>query len=79
MLQAEAQRWLGTPFMPYQGVRGGGCDCIHLVHGILKGCGFPHEFKPPAYTLDATAHRDDSMLLDYLDRMDARGSNQMIG
>lgn len=69
MLRDEAERWKGTPFMPFQGVRGGGCDCVHLIYELTKVCGFPHEFKPPQYTMDATSHRDDSLLHDYLDAL----------
>lgn len=66
-LEAEAQRWIGTPFVPFQGVRQGGCDCIHLVHQLALACGFNHDLKPPRYTLDATAHREHSQLREYLE------------
>jgi len=66
-LEAESRRWVGTPFVPFQGVCQGGCDCVHLVHQLATVCGFPHELKPPRYTLDATAHREDSQLREYLE------------
>ncbi len=66
-LEAEAARWIGTPFVPFQGICQGGCDCVHLVYQLARACGFPHEFAPPRYTLDATAHRGESMLRDYLE------------
>lgn len=82
-LKDEAERWIGTPFMPYQGMRQGGCDCVHLVSELIGACGFQHEFKPPIYTLDATNHHDDSMLHDYLDHMPGcecvEGDNIMVG
>jgi len=65
-LQREAESWIGTPFVPFQGIKRGGCDCVHLVYQLASASGFPHELKPPRYTLDATSHRDDSMLDDYL-------------
>ena len=83
-LEDIADEWIGTPFMPFQCVKQGGCDCVHLIHALAIGCGFNHAFNPPQYTLDATAHRDESMLHDYLDsipgckQMDADAS-LMVG
>lgn len=68
-LEAEAQRWIGTPFVPFQGMCRGGCDCIHLVHQLAVVCGFFHDLKPPRYTLDATAHRAHSQLCEYLEAL----------
>lgn len=69
VLRDEAERWKGTPFVPFQGVRQGGCDCVHLCYQLIKACGFAHEFQPPPYTLDATSHRDECALHDYLDNI----------
>ena len=38
-LLLEARGWIGTPFIPFQGVKGRGADCVHLAAGIYQALG----------------------------------------
>lgn len=49
---AEAQSWLGTPFVHRASVRGGGADCVGLIRGIWRGFLGSEPFDIPPYTTD---------------------------
>jgi len=36
---AEAEAWMGTPWVHQQAVREVGCDCVGLVVGVARACG----------------------------------------
>lgn len=38
-LKEELEGWVGTPFRHWCGVKGEGCDCIHLVQRVLRQFG----------------------------------------
>lgn len=47
---AVARRWIGTPYVHQQSVRGAGCDCLGLLRGIWRELNGPEPERPPAYT-----------------------------
>lgn len=40
-IAAEAETWVGTPFVWQGRLKGIGCDCKGLVAGVAKACGRP--------------------------------------
>lgn len=66
-LDAEAARWVGTPFCPHAAVCGAGVDCVNLVAQLLKSCGHADDFALPKYAMDGGKHNRTSQLTDYLD------------
>lgn len=70
-LETEVRAWLGTPFCLHAQARGGGVDCVHLVHALATATGWPHELRPPAYTAQDTLHSRESKLHAYLDAAEA--------
>lgn len=48
----EARRWIGTPYVDQQTVRGAGCDCLGLVRGIWRAVVGPEPTEVPPYTRD---------------------------
>ena len=38
-IAAEAEGWLGTPFVWQASVKGAGADCKGLIAGVARGCG----------------------------------------
>lgn len=49
---AEARRWIGTPYVDQQTVRGAGCDCLGLVRGVWRAVVGPEPTEVPPYTRD---------------------------
>jgi cell wall-associated NlpC family hydrolase len=66
-LIAEGESWLRTPFCLHAQAKGGGVDCVHLVHALASANGWPHALVAPYYEATDTQHSDDSKLHDYLD------------
>jgi cell wall-associated NlpC family hydrolase len=62
-LGRELLSWEGTPFRHWAGVKGRGCDCIHLVVRILEHFGFG-PLRIPKYDKDWHLHRGNQLLLD---------------
>lgn len=50
-LRAEAESWLGTPYVPEGAVKGTGCSCSALPYAILKGLGHGAPTIPRRQTL----------------------------
>lgn len=48
-IAAEAESWVGTPFIWQGRVKGVGCDCKGLLAGVAKACG-----RPEANSIEAT-------------------------
>jgi hypothetical protein len=70
-LNAEAERWMGTPFFAHAAVLGVGVDCVHLVHEILVAIPAITRLTLPDYKLDHAKHSTDTQLLRFL--LDAEG------
>jgi len=54
---------LNTPFRHYSGVKGMGCDCIHLVARVLEEMGMG-PFVIPPYSKDWHLHKTNELLTD---------------
>lgn len=67
-IAAEALTWCGTPFHDCAGVKGVGCDCVHLLEGVYKACGRALDFKMPAYPPQWHLHRDEPRFLQGIAR-----------
>jgi NlpC/P60 family putative phage cell wall peptidase len=65
---AEALTWDGTPFHDCSGVKGVGCDCVHLLEGVFKARGYAMDFEMPVYPPQWGLHRDEPMFLSGLAR-----------
>lgn len=57
------ESWLNTPFRHYSGVKGLGCDCIHLVARVFEEMGMG-PFKIPQYSKDWHLHKTSELLMD---------------
>ena len=67
-LLAIMESWLGTPFHAHAGIKSVGVDCVRLGAEIYREAGLVEDCRFPAYTIDAGQHRQDSVLLEWLDR-----------
>jgi cell wall-associated NlpC family hydrolase len=71
ILHAELKSWLRTPYRHWAGVKGKGCDCIHLV---IKSLEVVDAFNGaaiviPKYTQDWHLHRGDPRMKDFIEKM----------
>jgi cell wall-associated NlpC family hydrolase len=66
-LFAEAQSWIGTPFVPHSHVKHAGVDCVHLCAEIYVACGLMSEYHFPQYTMDGGNHLAQSTVIEWLD------------
>lgn len=73
-IAAEAERWIGTPFVWGQRVRAG-CDCKGLVAGVAKACGRPEGDSLPALAGDYSYKVDTHRLLRGLGTLFDRASD----
>ena len=60
------ESWIGTPYRHRAGVKGMGCDCVHLPIGVLTEMGLMKVRKKdvPHYAPDYHMHKTRSMLVD---------------
>ncbi|MDR1282276.1 MAG: hypothetical protein LBK99_15855 [Opitutaceae bacterium] len=68
-LEAAADAWAGTPFMPHNATRGpqGGVDCVHLAHELMVAAGAMQRATLPAgYAIDHARHSTETMLLRWI-------------
>ena len=49
LVVAEAQSWLGTPYVPNQGCKGAGVDCAWILLRVYAACGLIHVTDPVPY------------------------------
>lgn len=49
---AEAERWLGTPYVHQASALGVGCDCLGLLRGVWRSVYGVEPETPPPYTRD---------------------------
>lgn len=59
----EALSWAGTPFHDASGVKGAGCDCLHLVWRVAQACGYAPAGDPPPYKPQWFQHRGEALFL----------------
>ncbi len=57
-----ARRWIGTPYVHQQAVRGAGCDCLGLVRGVWREVRGAEPEAVPAYTPDWSEAAGDERL-----------------
>ena len=67
-LLAIMESWLGTPFHAHAGIKSVGVDCVRLAAEVYKEAGLLGDCQFPTYAIDAGQHRQDSMLLEWLDQ-----------
>lgn len=67
----EARSWLGTPFHDHAGVKGAGCDCLHLIFRVAQACGYAPAGDPPPYKPQWFLHRGEPLFLEGLVRYGA--------
>jgi len=65
-LKLELDAWLNTPYRHLTGVKGRGCDCIHLVVKSFEAVGADHgrQIFIPKYPPDWHMHSGISLLYD---------------
>jgi cell wall-associated NlpC family hydrolase len=69
----EALSWIGTPFHDKAGVKGAGCDCLHLIWRVAQARGFlPPDGDPPDYKPQWFVHRGEPLFLQGLKEHGAR-------
>jgi len=59
----EALSWVGTPFHDRAGVKGSGCDCVHLLQRVFQRCGFALDLSMPEYPPQWFQHQDEPKFL----------------
>jgi hypothetical protein len=66
-LLAEAESWIGTPFMPFSKAKGkfGGIDCVGLAEEIMRNVGASPEFHFPRTSADYQGHAFGDRILEY--------------
>lgn len=74
---AEARRWIGTPFHHRQRQLGRGVDCVNLLIAVYSAAGLVPEIELPWYAPDLHLHRDNTLLIDILNRY-ARPANPVF-
>jgi hypothetical protein len=67
ILEQEAWRWPGTPFVAHASVCQVGVDCVNLNAAVYIACGHLTAFNPPSYTLDGGRHQAGSQLIDWIE------------
>ncbi|MGR3492459.1 MAG: peptidase P60, partial [Shimia sp.] len=50
--EAEARRWIGTPYHHRASLRGVGCDCLGLIRGVWRAVVGEEPWELPAYAPD---------------------------
>lgn len=75
----EARRWLGTPFHHAARVRGAGVDCAQLVAAVYEAAGVAPHIVAPVYPPDWGLHRDEEILLGFVERHAARVEPAQVG
>ena len=68
---AEALSWTGTPFHDRAGVKGAGCDCVHLIIRTYAAVGLIADFSPQ-YKPQWFQNRDEPRFLQGLEAHGAR-------
>jgi cell wall-associated NlpC family hydrolase len=63
---AEALSWVGTPFHHAAGVKGAGCDCVHLLYRVGQARAFVPSGELPAYKPQWFQHRGEPLFLQGL-------------
>ena len=64
-LDAELERWMGTPWRHREHTCQAGCDCIGLVYGVLVATGFMDPATPiPDYPRDWHLHNATERLVE---------------
>lgn len=61
-----ALSWVGTPFHDGAGVKGVGCDCLHLLVRTAAEAGLIRNFEPEPYSPQWFQHRDEPRFLQGL-------------
>jgi len=61
-----AQEWVSTPFHDCSGIKGVGCDCIHLAKCVYVAAGLVPDFELPSYKPQWFLHRDEPLILNGL-------------
>ena len=65
-LLAEAESWVGTPFVPFHNAKGVGVDCVQLAAQLMCACGVIEGYDFGHYSLDFAAHTGRSMINEWL-------------
>jgi cell wall-associated NlpC family hydrolase len=61
---AEARTWLRTPFHHAEGIKGIGCDCVHLPMRVYQAVGLVEkEFNPGYYAQHWYMHQSEELYL----------------
>ena len=59
----EARSWIGTPYHHQASLKGVGCDCLGLIHGVWRAIYGEEPEAPPPYTPDWAEARGSETLL----------------
>lgn len=57
-----ARRWIGTPYVHQQSVRGAGCDCLGLLRGVWREVIGSEPEVIPAYSQDWSEPQGEEQL-----------------
>lgn len=61
---AEAKTWLRTPFHHREGIKGIGCDCVHLPIRVYQAVGLlEREFNPGYYAQHWYLHQSEELYM----------------
>lgn len=68
---AAARRWIGTPYVDGQALRGVGCDCIGLIRGVLLDVSGIKAPNPPGWRADWASSRARPLVTAARDQLSA--------
>ena len=61
----ETESWIGTPYVGWSCVKGGGVDCGQLLYGVFHNCGHMGEIElPKDYPLYVGQHQASTAYID---------------
>jgi len=71
ILYEELKSWIRTPYRHWSGVKGKGCDCIHLVVNVLKVVDAFNgaAIVIPKYSPDWHLHRGEPLMKNFIEKM----------
>lgn len=64
----EARRWIGTPYVHQQSVKGAGTDCLGVVRGVWRAFYGEEPEAPPPYSRDWAERHGRETMMDTFDR-----------
>ena len=63
LIEKIALTWIGTPYHHHSGIKGVGCDCVHLLIKVYVEAGLMEDYDPGYYPPQFFMHSDEERFL----------------